>query len=109
MNHPYALQVIPDGDGNWRWVLLAPTDDPLVFAEHSAADCDFDTYDAAAHAGLVALGNADGQLVEDERADPVGDGCWAIRRRWRGPWRCWIRYAGSARRRLGFAPVVQSL
>ncbi len=71
---PHALQVITDGDGNWRWVLLAPTDDPLVFAEHSAADCDFDTYDAAAHAGLVALGAADGQLVEDERADPVGGG-----------------------------------
>ena len=31
--------------------------------------------DAAAHAGLVALGAADGQLVEDERADPVGGGC----------------------------------
>lgn len=56
-------------------MLLAPTDDPLVFEEHSAAECDFDTYDAAAHAGLVALGAADGQLVEDERADPVGGGC----------------------------------
>ena len=72
---PHALQVITDGDGNWRWVLLGPTDDPLVFEEHSAAECDFDTYDAAAHAGLAALGAADGQPVEDERADPVGEGC----------------------------------
>lgn len=58
--HPHALQVIADGDGNWRWVLLGPTDDPLVFEEHSAAECDYDTYDAAAYAGLVALGAADG-------------------------------------------------
>lgn len=72
---PHALQVITDGDGNWRWVLLGPTDNPLVFEEHSAAECDFDTYDAAAHDGLVALGAADGQPVEDERADPVGEGC----------------------------------
>ena len=48
---PHALQVITDGDGNWRWVLLGPTDNPLVFEEHSAAECDFDTYDAAAHDG----------------------------------------------------------
>ena len=56
-------------------MLLGPTDNPLVFEEHSAAECDFDTYDAAAHDGLVALGAADGQPVEDERADPVGEGC----------------------------------
>lgn len=41
-------------------MLLGLTDDRLVFTQHAAADCEFDTYDAAAHAILVALGAADG-------------------------------------------------
>ena len=56
---PHALQVITDGDGNWRWVLLGPTDDPLIFEEHSAAECDFDTWTAPLRRRLfVALTRA---------------------------------------------------
>ena len=59
-----------------RWVLLAPTDDWNVFGEHSAADCDFDTYEAALSAGTLALAAADQQPYENKAADRVvGGGC----------------------------------
>ena len=74
----HALQVISDDPGNFRWVLLAPTDDWNVFGEHSAADCDFDTYEAALNAGALALAAADVQPYENEAADPVGDADCAL-------------------------------
>ena len=68
----HALQVISDDEG-FRWVLLAPTDDALIFDPHSAAGCDFDDYEAALNAGTLALAAADEQPYENEAADPVGD------------------------------------
>ena len=69
----HALQVISDDPGNYRWVLLAPTEDALEFEAHSAADCAFDNYESALNAGTLALAKADGEAYENEAADPVGD------------------------------------
>ncbi|MCZ2498122.1 hypothetical protein GN316_15260 [Xylophilus sp. Kf1] len=69
----HSLQIISDDPGNFRWVLLAPTEDWDRFVEHSAAGCDFDTYEAALNAGTLALAAADEQPYENEAADPVGD------------------------------------
>jgi len=72
----HALLVLSDNHENFRWVLLAPTDDWYIFGEHSAADRDFHTYEAALNAGTLALAAADEQPYENEAADPVGDaGC----------------------------------
>jgi len=69
----HALQVISDGPGNFRWVLLASIADWNVFREHSATACYFDTYESALNAGTLALAAADQEPYENEAADPVGD------------------------------------
>lgn len=69
----HALQILSDDPGTFRWVVLKPTDDALVFEEHSVADCDFAVYADALNAGTLALAKADGEPYENEAADPVGD------------------------------------
>ena len=71
MQH-HSLQVMTDGTGGYRWTILAPTEDWNVFTQHSAAEEDFETYEAALNAGTLALAAADGEPYENEAADPVG-------------------------------------
>lgn len=66
----YALQIV-QGDG-WCWVILQAEPGSLEFTEHSAGECEWDTYQAALDNGAVALAKLDAQPYENERADPVG-------------------------------------
>ncbi|MBV7541994.1 hypothetical protein [Acidovorax sp. sic0104] len=71
-----CLQIIadPDHDGSFRWVLLELVEnEALLFKPHSAADCDFQSWESALNAGTIALAHAEGQVYENEAADPVGD------------------------------------
>jgi hypothetical protein len=67
----YALQVLTDDPGSFRWVLTEV--DGNQTSDHSAAECDFDTYADALNAGTVTLAAVDGQPYENEAIDPVGD------------------------------------
>ncbi|MCZ2496452.1 hypothetical protein GN316_06765 [Xylophilus sp. Kf1] len=67
----HALQIISDDAGNFRWILLTPTDNALVFEAFQAADYDFSTYQAALDAGAVALSAADGEHYRNEAAIPM--------------------------------------
>lgn len=72
----HLLGIAHDGDDGWCWYLVKRSaEDPDRL---EAVDCDgdqagYETYEDAAHNGLVALARADGQPLEDERADPVVD------------------------------------
>ena len=68
----HALQILSDDPGSFRWVVLKPTADALIFEEHSVADSNFAGYADALNAGTLALAKADGESYENEAADPVG-------------------------------------
>ena len=68
----YSLQVVSDDPGNFRWLIFAPTEDALTFAQHSVAECNFSSFEDALNAGTVALARLEGQPYENEAVDPVG-------------------------------------
>lgn len=69
----YSLSVAGADHGEYRWVIVELTEP--TFKEHSSAECDYDSYEAALNAGTLELALLDMQPYENEAADPVGDGC----------------------------------
>lgn len=72
----HLLGVEYDGDGGWIWYLLKRSDtdpDRMESVAGGEGQAGYDTYEDAAHNGLVALARADGQPLEDERVDPVDE------------------------------------
>jgi hypothetical protein len=69
----YSLSVTSADPYEYRWVIV--TLDAPKFEEHSIADCDYDSYEAALNAGTLELARLDNEPYENEAADPVGDGC----------------------------------
>lgn len=62
----HALQITSDDHGQFRWVLLHVDGERVL--EHSHADLEFDSYEAALNAGTLALAASDGGEYDDETA-----------------------------------------
>lgn len=68
----FALQVIRNPDGSWRWRLIEH-DYADKYVLHSLGDRAFDSFQVALDTGTLALAIVMKQPYENKRAAPLGD------------------------------------